>query len=134
MASALSGARLVVVAPKVGVGGVGDYSQDVIDAVRPHVGELLEHRTGMPGNDSVADLRRQSAAIGEMVATAPGPVLVHTELSGGAVAAFWGTAGLPDDVPVSATIHGVIFSSSVPGRKPMSSPTLTVARVMMISR
>ena len=35
---------------------------------------------------------------------------------------------------VSAPIHGVIFSSSVPGRKPMSSPTLTVARVMMISR
>ena len=35
---------------------------------------------------------------------------------------------------VSAPIHGVIFSSSVPGRKPISSPTDTVARVMMISR
>ncbi|MBE7160970.1 MAG: glycosyltransferase [Williamsia herbipolensis] len=116
MASALSGARLVVVAPKVGVGGVGDYSQDVIDAVRPHVGELLEHRTGMPGDDSVADLRRQSAAIREMVATAPGPVLVHTELSGGAVAAFWGTAGLPGDVPVTATIHDPPHSIWWPAR------------------
>ena len=33
----------------------------------------------------------------------------------------------------SAPIHGPIFSSSVPGKKPISSPTLTVARVMMIS-
>ncbi|MNV98947.1 hypothetical protein D3C71_1942590 [compost metagenome] len=33
----------------------------------------------------------------------------------------------------SAPIQGPIFSSSVPGKKPMSSPTLTVARVMMIS-
>ena len=33
----------------------------------------------------------------------------------------------------SAPIQGFIFSSSVPGKKPMSSPTLTVARVMMIS-
>ena len=29
--------------------------------------------------------------------------------------------------------HGSIFSSSVPGKKPISSPTLTVARVKMIS-
>ena len=33
----------------------------------------------------------------------------------------------------SAPIQGPIFSSSVPGKKPISSPTLTVARVMMIS-
>ncbi|CPK75210.1 Uncharacterised protein [Bordetella pertussis] len=33
----------------------------------------------------------------------------------------------------SAPIQGSIFSSSVPGRKPMSSPTGTVTRVMMIS-
>ena len=33
----------------------------------------------------------------------------------------------------SAPIHGLIFSSSVPGRKPMSSPTGTVTRVTMIS-
>ena len=32
-----------------------------------------------------------------------------------------------------APIHGVIFSSSVPGRKPMSSPMGTVTRVTMIS-
>ncbi len=33
----------------------------------------------------------------------------------------------------SAPIQGLIFSSSVPGRKPMSSPTGTVTRVTMIS-
>lgn len=32
-----------------------------------------------------------------------------------------------------APIQGPIFSSSVPGKNPMSSPTLTVARVTMIS-
>src|SRR6187551_359063 len=34
---------------------------------------------------------------------------------------------------MSAPIHGSIFSSSVPGRKPMSSPSGMVTRVMMIS-
>lgn len=116
MADPLSGARLIVVAPETGVGGVGDYSQDIIDAVRPHVGELVEHRTGTPGDDSVADLRRRSAEIREMVATAPGPVLVHTELSGGSVAGFWGTAQLPDEVPVTATIHDPPHSIWWPAR------------------
>ncbi len=37
------------------------------------------------------------------------------------------------DSDINAPIHGSIFSSSVPGRKPMSSPTGTVTRVMMIS-
>ena len=34
---------------------------------------------------------------------------------------------------MSAPIQGSIFSSSVPGRKPMSSPSGMVTRVMMIS-
>ena len=34
---------------------------------------------------------------------------------------------------ISAPIQGSIFSSSVPGRKPMSSPRGIVTRVMMIS-
>ena len=34
---------------------------------------------------------------------------------------------------MSAPIHGSIFSSSVPGRNPMSSPSGIVTRVMMIS-
>ena len=34
---------------------------------------------------------------------------------------------------MSAPIQGSIFSSSVPGRKPMSSPSGIVTRVMMIS-
>ena len=34
---------------------------------------------------------------------------------------------------MSAPIHGSIFSSSVPGRKPISSPRGMVTRVMMIS-
>ncbi|GAA2070719.1 glycosyltransferase [Williamsia deligens] len=105
MSEPLQRARLVVVAPRVGVGGVGDYSQDVIDAVAPFVGEVVEHRTGMPGEDTVADLRRLRTEVARSVEEAPGPVVVHTELSGGAVAGFWGTAGLPRHVPVTATVH-----------------------------
>lgn len=116
MTAALRAARLVVVAPEVGVGGVGDYSQDVVDAVRPHVGELLELRTGMPGEQSVAEVRRHAATIRVMAATAPGPVIVHTELSGGSVVGFWGTAGLPDDIPVTATIHDPPHSVWWPAR------------------
>ena len=37
------------------------------------------------------------------------------------------------EVVLEGAHPGAIFSSSVPGRKPMSSPTGTVTRVMMIS-
>jgi hypothetical protein len=90
----------------VGLGGVGDYAEDFVAAVRPHFADVVEYRHGAPGDDSVADLRRHRAAIRKLVADAPGGrVLVHCELSGGAVVPFWSTANLPDTVPVTATIH-----------------------------
>jgi hypothetical protein len=58
------------------------------------------------------------------------------QLVGGRAAPFTCIAvslGQNSRLSSSAPIQGPIFSSSVPGKKPMSSPTLTVARVMMIS-
>ena len=106
MSTDLSQTRLVYIAPRVGIGGVGDFAEAFVDAVRSHFAEVVEYRHGGPGDDSVSDLRRHSAAIRKLVAEAPGGrVLVHAELSGGAVVPFWATAKLPDHVPVTATIH-----------------------------
>lgn len=105
MGAQLSETRLIYIAPRLGIGGVGDYAEDVVTAVRPHFADVVEYRHSGPGSDSVADLREHSRAIRELVAQAPGPVIVHAELSGGSLVPFWGTAGLPDDVPVTATIH-----------------------------
>jgi hypothetical protein len=105
MASALENYRLVFVAPAEGQTAVGDYSQDFIDAVRPHFGEVAEHRTGGPGSDSLADLRRHRKAVTQLIAQGPpGRVLVHAELSTGVLGTFWSVAGLRG-VPVTATVH-----------------------------
>jgi glycosyltransferase involved in cell wall biosynthesis len=105
MTADLTNCRLVYVAPRSGVGAIGDYAQGFAAAIRPLFGEVVEHRHGSPGDDSVADLRRHRAAVRDLVRGGPvGRVLVHTELSGGSVVPFWSTAGI-DDVPVTATVH-----------------------------
>ncbi|MCF6385474.1 glycosyltransferase family 4 protein [Mycobacterium sp. MBM] len=97
--------RLVFVAPDTGQTAVGDYAQDLLTALRPHFGEIVEHRTAGPGQDSLADLRRHRAAVRQLVATGPpGRTLVHAELSTGVLPTFWSVAGLKG-VPVTATIH-----------------------------
>ena len=53
MAGVLSGSlrdhRLVFVAPDEGQTAVGDYAQDLVEALRPHFGEIAEVRTAGPG-------------------------------------------------------------------------------------
>jgi polysaccharide biosynthesis protein PslF len=97
--------RLVFIGPALGQTSVGDYAQNFVDAVRPHFGQVVEHRTPGPGSDSLADVRRHRRVVAGLVAGgAPGRVLVHAELSTGAMAPFWSIAGLKD-VPVTATVH-----------------------------
>lgn len=97
--------RLVFVAPARGKTAVGDYAEDFITPVRSHFGEVVEVRTGSPGEDGVADARRARNAVRDYVATAPhGRVLVHAELAAGGFVPFWSIVGLRD-VPVTATIH-----------------------------
>ncbi|CAM3347669.1 glycosyltransferase family 4 protein [Mycobacterium frederiksbergense] len=97
--------RLVFVAPDEGQTAVGDYAQDLVTALRPHFGEIVEHRTAGPGQDSLADLRRHRATVRRLVAEGPpGRTLVHAELSTGVLPTFWAVAGLRG-VPVTSTIH-----------------------------
>ena len=103
--AALHDYRLVFVGPANGKTAVGDYAEDFVSGVRPHFGEVVEVRTGGPGDESLADLRQYRRAVAELVAQGtPGRVLVHAELSTAALAPFWSTARLKD-VPVTGTVH-----------------------------
>lgn len=97
--------RLVFVAPDDGQTAVGDYAQDLVDALRPHFGEIVEERTAGPGVDTLADVRGHRSRVRKLVADGPpGRTLVHAELSTGVMPTFWAVAGL-SGVPVTATIH-----------------------------
>jgi glycosyltransferase involved in cell wall biosynthesis len=105
MGATLQDYRLVFVGPANGKTAVGDYAEDFVGSVRPHFGEVVEVRTGGPGDESVADLREYRRAVAAHVAQGPaGRVLVHAELSTAALAPFWSTAGLKR-VPVTGTVH-----------------------------
>jgi len=105
MGGALGNHRLVFVAPDEGQTAVGDYAQDLVDALRPHFGEIVEERTAGPGRDTVAEVRRHRARVRQLIADGPpGRTLVHAELSTGVMPTFWAVAGL-SGVPVTATIH-----------------------------
>jgi polysaccharide biosynthesis protein PslF len=105
MGTTLQDFRLVFVGPKRGKTAVGDYSDDLTDALSPHFGEVVQVRTGGPGDESLADIRAHRRAIAAHVAEGQrGRVLVHAELSAATLAPFWSTAGL-SGVPVTSTVH-----------------------------
>lgn len=104
MSPELNEYRLVYVRPAEGRTAVGDYSVDFGKAIRPHVGEIVEVRTGGPLADSVADIKRYRRMVADAVAQRPGRVLVHAELAAGETGAFWAIAGLRG-IPVTATHH-----------------------------
>lgn len=101
----LSDYQLVFIGPALGQTSVGDYSQNLVEAVRPYFAEVVEHRTPGPGNATLRDVGRHRAAVKKLVgAVPPNRVLVHAELSTGALAPFWSIASLKD-LPVTATVH-----------------------------
>jgi polysaccharide biosynthesis protein PslF len=105
MGTTLQDYRLVFVGPLLGHTAVGDYAEDIANAVRPHFGEVVEVRTGGPGEDTLSDVRRHRRAVAALVAEAPANrVLVHAELSTAALSPFWSTVGLRG-VPVTGTVH-----------------------------
>jgi len=104
---ALIPAALILVAPRVNSGGVGDYAEELVAAAVPYFSCFREVRTGGPGDVGIMGLlrhRRQLAADINKAAS-EGPVVVHFELSAASLAPFWLLAGCPRHVVVTATVH-----------------------------
>lgn len=94
--------RVILLAPRAGESGVGDYADDFAAALREHV-EVVELRHGPPGSDGIVDIWRFRRRLRDLLADSPGGTVVHAELSGGATPGFWAVAGL--GAPHSATVH-----------------------------
>lgn len=107
--TALSDLRVVHLAPHSGSSGVGDYADDWVAAVRPHVREVVEVRHAPARVESAAGIRREVHRVRDLVASYAddGPLVVHAELSGGAVVPFWSVRDLArrGGVRLSATVH-----------------------------
>jgi hypothetical protein len=100
-------ATLILVAPRVGSGGVGDYAEEFIAAAVPNFAAFREIRTAGPGNvgvlDVLRDRRRLSRAVQESLPA--GQVVVHYELSAASLGPFWLLAGRPRGIATTATVH-----------------------------
>jgi polysaccharide biosynthesis protein PslF len=101
--SPLAAARLIYIAPVPGASGVGDYASDFVEAVRPHVGEVVELRHPGPGGETLRDVLRHRRQLRRLLDDGR-PTIVHAEQSGGALLPFWGPLGMPAHVS-SATVH-----------------------------
>jgi glycosyltransferase involved in cell wall biosynthesis len=105
MTGPLSDHRLVFIGPRNGVTAIGDYSEDLTTALRPHLGEVCEVRVSGPGDETLAEIRRVRQTVKDLVAQGPpGRVLVHSEIGCGMMSPFWAIAGLKG-VPVTLTAH-----------------------------
>lgn len=106
----LSG-TLILVAPKVNSGGVGDYAEDFASEVSKTFSEYGEVRTGGPGQVGVIDLIRYRKSLSRLLKESrrKGPVVVHFELSAGSLAPFWLLAGIKASL-ITATVHDPPFA------------------------
>ena len=103
--SPLANKRLIYVAERSGLGGVGDYADDFIAAARPWFGEVVEYRHGAPGTSSALDVFRQRREIRYLLGAGdPENTIVHAELSGGSLVSFWGTWRIGSAL-ATATLH-----------------------------
>ncbi|MDQ0827974.1 glycosyltransferase involved in cell wall biosynthesis [Arthrobacter sp. B2I5] len=105
--SLLVRASLILVAPSVNSGGVGDYTQELFAAIVPSFSSFREIRTGGPGDVGVFELLGHRAQLATAIreAVRRGPVVVHFELSAASLAPFWLLAGCTRQVIISATVH-----------------------------
>jgi glycosyltransferase involved in cell wall biosynthesis len=97
--------RLIYIGPRNHVTAVGDYTEDLVEAFRPHFGDVAEVRVSGPGDETLAEIRRVRREVRDKIAGWPaGRVLVHSEIACGMMSPFWSIAGLKD-VPVTLTVH-----------------------------
>ena len=105
MTADLKGYRLVYIGPRNHVTAVGDYTEDLIEAFRPHFADVVGVRVSGPGDETWADVRRVRKQVRDLIASSPtGRVLVHSEIACGMLSPFWSIAGL-EGVPVTLTVH-----------------------------
>lgn len=116
----LSTATLVYVAPRTGTNGVSDYADDILGFARERLARVVEVRHGGSSADGVADVLRGRGEIRRAVAEAEGPVILHTEQSGGVLLPFWGLIGARASVR-SATVHDAPLSVWLPFRTKLVS-------------
>lgn len=104
-------ATLVLVAPRLGSGGVGDYADELMAEARPLFANFREIRTGGPGEASLRDLIRDRWRLAQAVKESErkGPVVIHYELSAGSLSPFWLLTGSKGH-PTTATVHDPPFS------------------------
>lgn len=111
----LASATLVYVAPRTGTSGVSDYADDMIAEARRVVGTVVEVRHGGAGQDSLRDVVRGRRAIKRAIRAASGPVILHTEQSGGVLLPFWGLIGQRPSL-ASSTLHDAPLGVWLPFR------------------
>lgn len=105
MAVDLKEYRLIYVGPRNHVTAIGDYTEDLTAAFRPHFGDVAGVRVSGPGDETWADVRNVRRQIRSLVDSWPaGKVLVHSEIGCGMLSPFWSIAGLKD-IPVTLTAH-----------------------------
>ncbi|NQX06067.1 glycosyltransferase family 1 protein [Rathayibacter sp. VKM Ac-2856] len=110
---------LVYVAPRSGSSGVSDYADDLIARAREVAGTVVEVRHGGAGADGVAELLRARRETLRAIDAAPGPVIVHTEHSGGVIVPFWLLASRrlrSRATVVTATLHDAPLAVWTPFR------------------
>jgi hypothetical protein len=115
----LSQSTLIYVAPRTGTSGVSDYADDILTLAHEVFPRVIEVRCGGAGQDSFSDVRRGMREVQRAIRSSRGPVLLHTELSGGALLPFWALT-LKDarrpNVRRSSTLHDAPLGVWLPFR------------------
>jgi hypothetical protein len=91
--------------------------------LRNHV-DIVDVRHGMPGEDSVREIRRYRRQVRQLLSTSPPDTVVHAETSGGSSPSYWAMRGL--------TTRKTVAIHDAP--RPYWFPTLTrgVARLRLL--
>ena len=102
--SRLADYRLVFIGPAFGQTSVGDYSDNLVEAVTPYFADVVQHRTPGPASDSLPTCCGIAGSSHASSRRGPGQGLGSRRARRGWNHPFWSIAGLRD-VPVTATVH-----------------------------
>ncbi len=98
---------------------MSDYADDILTLAHEVFPRVIEVRCGGAGQDSFSDVRRGMREVQRAIRSSRGPVLLHTELSGGALLPFWALT-LKDarrpNVRRSSTLHDAPLGVWLPFR------------------